>query len=350
MFNARCETVAEKSVFGRLLQRQRCVVLFDGFYEWKKEGSRKQPFYVNTGEGNIMRMAGLFDVWSGNTEEDALYTYTILTTDASKKLEWLHDRMPVLLTSDEQVEAWLDTKPVPDKLFSTICTPYNGEDLVWHPVTPSMSSMSYQSADASKEMKRPNIASFFLAANKAGTANTHPIASKQSPVSGGKADTNKPKNETISKKNVKHEQDISQGTSLAATPAAANPDQSQRQHCLAQQQPTGSKDTAVKAEPSGDVSQLQFPTADGQCDGVTVESDAAKSQQESAALNPDDGDGIVAGVDADAAGVTQQQQTPTRSNKRRARPQHGTDTQHTKRSATKSVAGRGTLDSFFGKK
>ena len=117
-FNARCETVAEKSVFGRLLQRQRCVVLFDGFYEWKKvsvlpvcsaesmpdmfqrqisathistdvqEGPRKQPFYVNTGEGNIMKMAGLFDVWFSSTDDAPLYTYTILTTDSSKRLEW----------------------------------------------------------------------------------------------------------------------------------------------------------------------------------------------------------------------------------------------------------------------
>ncbi len=121
-FNARSETVAEKSVFSRLLARQRCVVLFNGFYEWKKvrlwnsswsvfkallytpsgqcsesradccacmqEGSRKQPFYVNVGEGNIMRMAGLFDTWSGGADDAPLYTYTIMTTDSSKRLQW----------------------------------------------------------------------------------------------------------------------------------------------------------------------------------------------------------------------------------------------------------------------
>jgi len=53
-----------------------------------QEGSRKQPFYVNTGEGNAMRMAGLFDVWSEGADEAPLYTYTIMTTDSSKRLQW----------------------------------------------------------------------------------------------------------------------------------------------------------------------------------------------------------------------------------------------------------------------
>ena len=61
-----------------------CIIQLDAL----QEGSRKQPFYVNTGEGNIMRMAGLFDVWFGAEGESPMYTYTIMTTDASKRLEW----------------------------------------------------------------------------------------------------------------------------------------------------------------------------------------------------------------------------------------------------------------------
>jgi putative SOS response-associated peptidase YedK len=65
-FNARSESVTEKPVFSRLLQRQRCVVLLDGFYEWKADaGGKKQPYYVSFGEGNVMRMAGLYDMWTG---------------------------------------------------------------------------------------------------------------------------------------------------------------------------------------------------------------------------------------------------------------------------------------------
>lgn len=65
MFNARSETVATKSVFNRLLSSRRCVVTFNGFYEWKSEGGRKQPYYVNFGEEDVMHMAGLYDVWKG---------------------------------------------------------------------------------------------------------------------------------------------------------------------------------------------------------------------------------------------------------------------------------------------
>ena len=54
-----------------------------------QEGPRKQPYYVNTGEGHVMRMAGLFDIW--HAEDGPLYTYTILTTDSSKRLEWYID-------------------------------------------------------------------------------------------------------------------------------------------------------------------------------------------------------------------------------------------------------------------
>lgn len=65
-FNARSETVTEKPIFSRLLPQQRCVVILDGFYEWKADaGGKKQPYYVSFGEGEVMRMAGLYDVWSG---------------------------------------------------------------------------------------------------------------------------------------------------------------------------------------------------------------------------------------------------------------------------------------------
>lgn len=56
MFNARSETVDEKFVFRRLLASQRCVVLFNGFYEWKQEGSKKQPYYIHLGEGKVIRL------------------------------------------------------------------------------------------------------------------------------------------------------------------------------------------------------------------------------------------------------------------------------------------------------
>jgi hypothetical protein len=46
-------------------------------------------------------------------------------------------------------------------VYNQLCTPYNGEDLVWHPVTPAMGKTDFQGPDCSKPLKRPNIAAFF---------------------------------------------------------------------------------------------------------------------------------------------------------------------------------------------
>lgn len=104
MFNARAETILEKPVFGRLLPRKRCVVLLDGYYEWREErvGAQKikQPYYVHVGEGSILRCAALYDEWVRSSDKPPLFTVTLLTSSASAALSWLHDRQAVLL--DEQ--------------------------------------------------------------------------------------------------------------------------------------------------------------------------------------------------------------------------------------------------------
>ena len=115
MFNARSDTAPDKPVFSRLLARKRCVVLLNGFYEWRAEGSKaagmvKQPYYLHA-EGaddeTPLRAAGLYDKWAGPDDGAPMYTCTILTTDASPQLRWLHDRMPVFLRSDDDEKAWL---------------------------------------------------------------------------------------------------------------------------------------------------------------------------------------------------------------------------------------------------
>ncbi|KAG1659438.1 hypothetical protein FOA52_001109 [Chlamydomonas sp. UWO 241] len=115
MFNARCETLNEKTVFSRLLRgSRRCVVLLDGFFEWKKEaGGRKQPYFVQlrrscaaAAAARPMYMAGLYDV-AERPGGVRIYTYTLVTVDASPRLAWLHDRMPALLPDAAAASAWL---------------------------------------------------------------------------------------------------------------------------------------------------------------------------------------------------------------------------------------------------
>lgn len=105
MINARTESVAEKPAFREAFRARRCLVPAGGFYEWKREGTAKQPWYITRADGAPLTMAGL---WETRRGEDAaeLRSFTILTTSANAFMSALHDRMPVVLEPD-QFEPWL---------------------------------------------------------------------------------------------------------------------------------------------------------------------------------------------------------------------------------------------------
>ena len=106
MTNARVETVAEKSSFRSALRQRRCLVLADGYYEWRREGKQKIPMYIRLSSRNPFAFAGLWETWQG-AEGEPLSTCTILTTAANAALQAIHHRMPVIL--DPAREAlWLD--------------------------------------------------------------------------------------------------------------------------------------------------------------------------------------------------------------------------------------------------
>lgn len=107
MINARSETVAEKPAFRTSFKRRRCLVLADGFYEWKKvEGGKKQPWYFRLESGDPFAFAGLWSHWDKG-EEGPIESCTLLTTDANPLVKKVHPRMPVILDPDEY-DPWLD--------------------------------------------------------------------------------------------------------------------------------------------------------------------------------------------------------------------------------------------------
>ncbi len=106
MINARSETVAEKPSFRAAFKRRRCIIPADGFYEWTKEGRKKQPYLISMADGNPFAMAGLWEHREG-TEGNVIESCTILTTGANEAVRELHDRIPVILQPDDY-DAWLD--------------------------------------------------------------------------------------------------------------------------------------------------------------------------------------------------------------------------------------------------
>jgi putative SOS response-associated peptidase YedK len=107
LINARGETVAEKPAFRKAFKQQRCLVLADGFYEWKQEGKTKQPYYVRFKDQRLFAFAGLWERWEKN-EADPLETFTLITTSPNAVMESIHHRMPVILNSKDYAD-WLDT-------------------------------------------------------------------------------------------------------------------------------------------------------------------------------------------------------------------------------------------------
>ena len=101
MINARGETVAEKPSFRNAYRKRRCLVLADGFYEWRKEADAKTPYYISADDGNTMGFAGLWEDWTDKETGESVQTATIVTTAANPFMEPLHKRMPVILTPED---------------------------------------------------------------------------------------------------------------------------------------------------------------------------------------------------------------------------------------------------------
>ena len=105
MINARSETAAEKPSFRAAYKRRRCLIPTDGFYEWQKLGSRKQPFYISMADGDPFAFAGLWEHWIG-PDGSELESCTILTTTPNELVEPIHNRMPVIIDPLDY-EDWL---------------------------------------------------------------------------------------------------------------------------------------------------------------------------------------------------------------------------------------------------
>jgi putative SOS response-associated peptidase YedK len=104
LINARGETLTAKPAFRAAFRSRRCLVPADGFYEWKKERTRKVPLRFTVDGGEPFALAGLFE---HSRAEGELSTFTIVTTDANALVAEVHDRMPVVL-SERDEDAWLD--------------------------------------------------------------------------------------------------------------------------------------------------------------------------------------------------------------------------------------------------
>jgi len=105
MINARSETVHEKPAFRSALRRRRCLIPVNGWFEWKREGGEKRPYWIRPENAEVFSLAGLWERWEKG--EEPIETFTVLTTTASAALAKVHHRQPVIV-EDARADEWLD--------------------------------------------------------------------------------------------------------------------------------------------------------------------------------------------------------------------------------------------------
>jgi putative SOS response-associated peptidase YedK len=157
MINARSEDAAAKPAFRGAMQRRRCIVPADGFYEWKKsgKGKRKQPMLIRRRDGRSFAMAGLWERWRPRGQEgEWLETCTILTCAPNRLVGEIHDRMPVILPESE-LSRWLDAREHdPEKLRDLLCAAPE-EELEAVPVSTRINSVANEGPECVQLEERP---------------------------------------------------------------------------------------------------------------------------------------------------------------------------------------------------
>ncbi|KPB06575.1 SOS response-associated peptidase [Bacillus sp. CHD6a] len=124
MINARAETLQEKVSFRKLLERKRCIIPADGFFEWKNQNGEKKPVRFTKTNQQPFAFAGLWDRWI--TKDEEMVSCTLITTRPNKLVEDVHNRMPVIL-KEEHEKDWLSRKELTSSELATMLQPFDAD-------------------------------------------------------------------------------------------------------------------------------------------------------------------------------------------------------------------------------
>ena len=125
--------MATQPAFHRAFRERRCLLLADGFYEWQRQGRRKQPYYIRLREGRPFAFAGLWEHWEG-AEGVTIDSCTILTTTSNDLVGGIHHRMPVILSPTEY-DRWLDPSIREPEVLQPLLRPFPADEMTAYPVS-----------------------------------------------------------------------------------------------------------------------------------------------------------------------------------------------------------------------
>lgn len=127
LINARAETLKEKPAFRHAYQKNRCLVIADGYYEWDKKNKTHVPYYIFMKEHKPFAFAGLCEYWKDEKGKE-LNTFTIITTNADSLVSKIHNRMPVILPMEKE-KKWLDPQLRPEEIEKILKHPLSAREM-----------------------------------------------------------------------------------------------------------------------------------------------------------------------------------------------------------------------------
>jgi len=154
MINARAETLAEKPSFRNAFRRRRCLVLADGYYEWQRSGTVKQPYFIGFADGAPFGMAGLWERWRDPASGEPLESCCIVTTTPAASVAQVHDRMPVIVPAEAHAE-WLDPRNEATDRLARLLGPCTRPDILARPVSRRVNDARNQGPDLIEQLAVP---------------------------------------------------------------------------------------------------------------------------------------------------------------------------------------------------
>lgn len=149
MINAKAETVAEKPSFRESFKNKRCLIPANGFYEWLKTDSGKQPYRIFLKNEKVFAFAGIWDSWT-NPEGKTLHSTAILTIEANAFMRQLHDRMPVILQEDDE-DLWL--RSTSSEKLKPLLVPYSDDEMEMYRVSTIVNSVRNNTPDCIRRLE-----------------------------------------------------------------------------------------------------------------------------------------------------------------------------------------------------
>lgn len=133
--NARSDSLFEKPSFKIPIRKKRCLIVTDGYFEWRKVGQKNYPYYIHMKNNDAFALAGIWDEWRDEKNTERLRTFSMISIDASLFIQKINNkfkRMPVILPKGDEAR-WIQSD-LGDEYIKSMLKTYNGEDLEAYPV------------------------------------------------------------------------------------------------------------------------------------------------------------------------------------------------------------------------